>query len=664
MARAESKGSWHLPIPVSVFIAAEMLKGLHHAHSRKGRDGRPLHLVHRDVTPDNVLLSFEGAVKVADFGIAKASLSGRQETQVGVVKGKYLYFSPEQATGKKVDARTDVYAVGVCLYQMLTGQRPYEGTLVKVMPKLVAGAYTPIRELNPEVPEALAAIVEAAMAKDLAHRYQSALQMLEALTAFLSENAPSFSGERVKLLLDSLYEKELAAAGMRPRFSEAERDQLAAWRPAGPPPRGAASSRGGGSSPLGLSPVADAPDGDARPLRVAAAALAVVMVLGGGVAAFLMLGPPPAESPDEGALTPLSVKPPAPLPPRARPGVDAAVAEMVERPGDPAPVPTAAASADDRRRAVKVLADTHLVSRQVASVHRKKLDGAPAWHVTLVVPGPLLGDVALELEDAAGAREQVPIRNGESVEVTGKRALGVRCDPGGRVTTDDAATLQFTAAGVRSMRLLVDPKRCHDYSQAKGLELDPDEAYQLSMPQTGQASLGAGAPVRVAWRARLRDGASSQGLLEAGQVASIVGASFLDLGFLDDTPSDNSGDVTLSLEPLAPQAAQAGGFISRVRGAKGPSALSYARSTALPTVQRANRLLGQGRFAEVPAVLAPCFDEPTPVPECYRLQGEALLKLDQRDLALQSYRSFLELAGSDHPSRAAIQRFVERASGP
>jgi eukaryotic-like serine/threonine-protein kinase len=233
LKRADQKGYWHLPYPVATFIAAEMLKGLHHAHQRKGADGRPLHLVHRDVTPDNVLLSFEGEVKVADFGIAKARLTGRKETQVGVVKGKFLYFSPEQATGKQVDARTDVYAVGACLYQMLTGQLPFEGPFMQVMPKLVAGEKRPLRELNPEVPEALEEIVDRAMAKDLSVRYRTALQMLEALTSFLSENAPSFSGQRLKLLLDFLYDKELAAEGLK---VASRRPSAISSRPGAPPP--------------------------------------------------------------------------------------------------------------------------------------------------------------------------------------------------------------------------------------------------------------------------------------------------------------------------------------------------------------------------------------------------------------------------------------------
>ena len=102
-----------LPIPIAVFIAMEMCRGLHYAHTRRTTAGKPLGIVHRDISPDNVLVSYEGQVKIVDFGIAKARELRGFNTEPGVVKGKYLFFSPEQARGEEVDARTDVWATGI-----------------------------------------------------------------------------------------------------------------------------------------------------------------------------------------------------------------------------------------------------------------------------------------------------------------------------------------------------------------------------------------------------------------------------------------------------------------------------------------------------------------------------------------------------------------------
>ncbi|MDX2011074.1 MAG: serine/threonine-protein kinase [Myxococcaceae bacterium] len=646
--RADQKGYWHLPIPIAVFIAAEMLKGLHHAHTRKGADGRPMHLVHRDVTPDNVLLSFEGEVKVADFGIAKARLTGRKETQVGVVKGKFLYFSPEQATGKQVDARTDVYAVGACLYQMLTGQLPFEGPFMQVMPKLVAGEKRPLRELNPDVPDALEDIVDRAMAKDLQTRYRSAQQMLEALTAFLSENAPSFSGQRLKLLLDFLYDKELAAEGAPPRFTEAERDQLAAWSPASERPRSADRRRGTEHTVAELRPVADRRSSGSPLKLLAVGAITLALAAGAVVAWVLLSAPPPPPASDPSAVTPLEL-----------PGKRATRPPTVptEVPPTPPPPPTTPV-ADDRHRVIKLVADTHTVTRRPARTQWKTLDDTQSWRVTLAQPGPVLANVVLELEDAGGGVQEVPIKNGETLEVKGKRSVGVRCDPGPRAAADETATLQLTPTNGRAARLLIDPKLCLEYEQAKGLELDHTQRLRLALPEAGDVALGDSVPLRVAYRARLKDGAFSAGSLSPGGEATIEGAVFLELGFLDQSIADNRGSTFATLD-VADDKASASGSVERVGKPKAVVVMPYAESLAMPAVKRARDLMRTERFAEVLAVIEPCLKETRPVPECIRLEGEAFVKLDQRERGIASYRRFLELAPEDHPGRRSVQLFVD-----
>lgn len=644
LKRADQKGYWHLPYPVATFIAAEMLKGLHHAHQRKGADGRPLHLVHRDVTPDNVLLSFEGEVKVADFGIAKARLTGRKETQIGVVKGKFLYFSPEQATGKQVDARTDVYAVGACLYQMLTGQLPFEGPFMQVMPKLVAGEKRPLRELNPEVPEALEEIVDRAMAKDLTVRYRTALQMLEALTSFLSENAPSFSGQRLKLLLDFLYDKELAAEGIKVAFSEAERDQLAAWSPTTDRPRRRAEKLSTDSTMAELAPVKEGSAGG--PLKLlAVAAVALTVAVGGGLTYFALSAPPPRGN-DPSGLAPIALPDPPtrPKPPPTTP---------VQAPTQPVVAPS-----DDRHRTIKLVADMHVISRRPARSQSKTLDDRQSWRITLVQPGPVLANVVVELVDTGGNTQAVPIKNGETLEARGKRSIGVRCDAGRRAAPEENATLQLTPSNGRANLLLIDPRLCLDFEQAKGLEIDHERRFRLALADAGDVALGDGVPLRVGWRARLKDGAFSAGSLEPGGEVTLEGAVFLEVGFLDQSVSDNRGSTALTLDVIDENTGPSGS-VERVGKQKAIAVLGYTESLSLPAVKKARELMRSERFAEVLPVIESCLKETRPVPECFRLEGEAFIKLDQRDRGIVSYRRFLELAGDDHPGRHAVQLFLD-----
>ncbi len=114
-----------LPPRLALHIAREVARGLHYAHTRNDPDGHPLHIVHRDVSPSNILVSRTGQVKVTDFGVAKAE--GREKTRAGVVKGKYAYMSPEQVRQRRVDARSDVFSLGAVLAEMLTGERVFVG---------------------------------------------------------------------------------------------------------------------------------------------------------------------------------------------------------------------------------------------------------------------------------------------------------------------------------------------------------------------------------------------------------------------------------------------------------------------------------------------------------------------------------------------------------
>jgi serine/threonine protein kinase/tetratricopeptide (TPR) repeat protein len=179
-----------LPIPLGVYVASEVAKGLDHAHRRRDDRMRPLGIVHRDVSPQNVLLSFEGEVKVTDFGIAKArgilDSAGDDETSSRPLHGKFGYMSPEQAQGASIDAQSDLFSLGTVLYECVAGVNPFSApTAFETLRRVKACEYPPIELLRPDVPADLAAILRTAMAADPSARYSDAGRMYEALLAFL-----------------------------------------------------------------------------------------------------------------------------------------------------------------------------------------------------------------------------------------------------------------------------------------------------------------------------------------------------------------------------------------------------------------------------------------------------------------------------------------------
>lgn len=164
-----------------VSIIAAAAAGLDHAHRRCGPDGKPLHLVHRDVSLSNIMVGYDGAVKVVDFGIATATVSSVR-TQPGVVRGKASYMSPEQCLGDEVDLRTDVFALGIVLYELTTGHRCFQGnTDFERMIAVVRGELVPPSVHVPAYPPALEAIVKIALSPDPINRFSSAAAMIDAI---------------------------------------------------------------------------------------------------------------------------------------------------------------------------------------------------------------------------------------------------------------------------------------------------------------------------------------------------------------------------------------------------------------------------------------------------------------------------------------------------
>lgn len=164
---------------VSAWICAEAAKGLHYAHEKKDEEGRPLEIVHRDVSPQNVLISYDGVVKITDFGIASARLV---EEEDGVIKGKYGYMSPEQARGEKVDRRSDLYSLGVILWECLTGRALHGGLGGEALLDIVrSGIVEPPSLLVPDVPPELEAIVLKLLAKNREDRFATGRELAGAI---------------------------------------------------------------------------------------------------------------------------------------------------------------------------------------------------------------------------------------------------------------------------------------------------------------------------------------------------------------------------------------------------------------------------------------------------------------------------------------------------
>ncbi len=216
LGRCAAKGIT-LPVPHAVYVLTEMLKALEYAHNRqvmRGGQPVPLNIVHRDISPGNVLLSFQGEVKLTDFGIAKASVNAL-ETMSGVVKGRFDYMSPEQAAGQLVDQRSDLFSAGVLFYEVLTGKHPFrQPGEVATLDSLRRASFLPPSEVNPDVPYALDVLVESALRARPDERLQSATAFREALDRFCHDSGFIFSASTLAAFLRGLF-PEAAPADRR-----------------------------------------------------------------------------------------------------------------------------------------------------------------------------------------------------------------------------------------------------------------------------------------------------------------------------------------------------------------------------------------------------------------------------------------------------------------
>jgi serine/threonine protein kinase len=201
LLRRASEQDLDMPLDVCAFIGKQISSALDHAHRKRDHTGASLGIVHRDVSPQNVLVSYSGEVKLVDFGIAKATMKARQ-TAVGVIKGKYYYMSPEQAWGAPIDHRSDIFSAGIVVYEMITGQMLYlEEDLHKLLELARSAQIEPPSKLRRGVPPQLERIVMNALAKQPQDRYQTAGDFATDLERFLHAYSPVFTASKLSGLL-------------------------------------------------------------------------------------------------------------------------------------------------------------------------------------------------------------------------------------------------------------------------------------------------------------------------------------------------------------------------------------------------------------------------------------------------------------------------------
>ncbi len=201
-----------LPLEPAVFILLRACKGLVYSHTKKSDEtGQPLDIIHRDISPQNLLISYEGEVKISDFGISKAR-SEQNLTQAGVIKGKMGYLAPEQALGRPADHRTDIYALGLVFYETLTGKRVHRfGTDIEALRMIPKIAIEPIKHRMPDIPDDLNRIVMKCLENQQDARYQSAAELYGDLTLFRRQHHITYEASDLAELLQRLFPQNTVA---------------------------------------------------------------------------------------------------------------------------------------------------------------------------------------------------------------------------------------------------------------------------------------------------------------------------------------------------------------------------------------------------------------------------------------------------------------------
>jgi serine/threonine protein kinase len=209
LTRKARKTAVPLGLENTLYIISRICAGLDYSHNLKDLQGKPLNIIHRDINPQNIFLTYEGQVKIIDFGIAKAA-SHNSTTHEGLIKGKLAYMSPEQATGKTIDHRSDIFSTGIIFYELLAGRRMFEGETMEVYSQVREARYEPLDKLRPDLPAKLYEIVERALAKDPDQRYQTCGEMLADLEECIFEMSVRLNGRSFANFVKDFFKEELA----------------------------------------------------------------------------------------------------------------------------------------------------------------------------------------------------------------------------------------------------------------------------------------------------------------------------------------------------------------------------------------------------------------------------------------------------------------------
>jgi len=308
LLRGEEQRKRHIPLPIASAIALGALHGLHAAHEAKSDRGKPLAIVHRDVSPQNILVGADGVPRIIDFGVAKAA--GRlQTTSQGVIKGKIAYMAPEQLSSAPTTRLADIYAMGIVLWEMLTGRRLFDGeTDTALVMKVLSGATEPPSTHATNLPSELDALVMRALSRDAAARFSTALEMADALVRIVPPALPRDVG---------LWVEELARESLDRRAAVLAEIESSSGVSTVPPPPPASAARIPIASDADAPTIASQPSSlsvetskpritrDSSSSRVLWASVAgLSVILGVGLAAMAWHGAKPSSEGGQAAASP------------------------------------------------------------------------------------------------------------------------------------------------------------------------------------------------------------------------------------------------------------------------------------------------------------------------------------------------------------------------